>query len=415
VEQPTVTAASFNGLLIVTAVALAAPLVVATVSWLKVPSVVLEIVAGIIVGPAVLGWVKIGPAIQILAIMGLAFLLFLAGLEIDLGILKGHVLHLTLAGFAATMVLGFTLGLLFHAIGWVRSPFFLAVALAATSLGLVIPVLRDAGLSESPSGRFTIAGATVAEFGAVLLLSLFFSESKGGAASKLVTVGIFAAFIVAVSIVLLRAGRSIRLDMLLTRLQDTTAEIRVRAAVVLLIGFVALAAKFGLETVLGAFVAGAVLNIVDKDSMSHPQFRVKLDAIGYGFLIPVFFVFSGLTFDLHALINNPWTLLRVPVLLAALFIARGIPALIYVRSIGPRSSVVAGLLQATSLPFIVTATTIGVAIGAVRPVTAAALVAAGLLSVVLFPLIALAIASPAGLPDPSTAPAVIHQTKEVDR
>jgi len=410
-----VTATSFNGLLIVTVIALAAPLAVATLPWLKVPSVVLEIVAGIIVGPAVLGWVRVGPAIQILAVVGLAFLLFLAGLEIDLGNLRGRVLHLTLAGFAATMVLGFTLGLVFHAIGWVRSPFFLAVALAATSLGLVIPVLRDAGLSDSPAGRFTIAGATIAEFGAVLLLSLFFSESKGGAASKLVTVGIFAGFIVAVSIVLLRAGRSVRLDMLLTRLQDTTAEIRVRAAVVLLIGFVALAAKFGLETVLGAFVAGAVLNIVDKDSMSHPQFRVKLDAIGYGFLIPVFFVYSGLSFDLHALTNDPLTLLRVPVLLAALLIARGLPAVIYVRSIGRRSSVVSGLLQATSLPFIVTATTIGVAIGAVRAVTAAALVAAGLLSVVLFPLIALAVASPAGSVDPSAGPTTIHESEGVEQ
>ena len=409
------TATSFSGLLIVTVIALAAPLAVATVPWLKIPSVVLEIVAGIIVGPAVLGWVKIGPAIQILAIVGLAFLLFLAGLEIDLGNLRGRVLHLTLVGFAGTLVLGFTMGLFFHAIGWIRSPFFLAVALAATSLGLVIPVLRDAGLSDSPAGRFTIAGATVAEFGAVLLLSLFFSESKGGAASKLVTVAIFAAFIVAVSVVLLRAGRSIRLDMLLTRLQDTTAEIRVRAAVVLLIGFVALAAKFGLETVLGAFVAGAVLNIVDKDSMSHPQFRVKLDAIGYGFLIPVFFVYSGLSFDLHSLINNPVTLLRVPALLAALLIARGVPAVIYVRSIGRRSSVVAGLLQATSLPFIVTATTIGVAVGAVRPVTAAALVAAGLLSVVLFPLIALAIATPAESVAPTTRPAAIHHRKGVDQ
>ena len=409
------TATSFNGLLIVTVLALGAPLVVATVPWLKVPSVVLEIVTGIVVGPAVLGWVKIGPAIQILAVVGLAFLLFLAGLEIDLGNLKGRVLRLTLAGFAATMVLGFTLGLFFHAIGWVRSPFFLAVALAATSLGLVIPVLRDAGLSDSPAGRFTIAGATVAEFGAVLLLSLFFSESKGGAASKLVTVGIFAACIVAVSFVLLRAGRSIRLDMLLTRLQDTTAEIRVRSAVVLLIGFVALAAKFGLETVLGAFVAGAVLNIVDKDSMSHPQFRVKLDAIGYGFLIPIFFIYSGLTFDLHALTSNPLTLLRVPVLLAALLIARGLPAALYVRSIGLRSSVVAGLLQATSLPFIVTATTIGVAIGAVRPVTAAALVAAGLLSVVLFPLIALAVASPAVSVNPLPAGATINETEGIDQ
>jgi Kef-type K+ transport system membrane component KefB len=152
-----------------------------------------------------------------------------------------------------------------------------------------------------------------------------------------------------------------------------------------------------------------VLNAVDHDTMSHPRFRSKLDAIGYGFLIPVFFVSSGLRFDLGALTDHPSTLVRVPLLLAALLVARGVPAVLYAKQIGRRGALVAGLLQATSLPFIVTATAIGVAIGAVRPVTAAALVAAGLLSVVLFPLVALSIAratrtDPARVPDPEPLP-----------
>ncbi len=383
---------SFNGLLILSCIAVVAPMLVATVRWLKLPSVVLEIVAGIVVGPSVLGWVHIDPPIEILSLVGLAFLLFLAGLEIDLVRLKGHLLRLALVGFVATLVLGVIAGSVFHAVGWVRSPFFLAVALTATSLGLVVPVLKDAGHAESPVGQLTIAGATVADFGAVILLSLFFSESEGGTASKLITLGAFVLVVFAVAATLVRAGRSMRLDAVLTRLQDTTAEIRVRIAVALLIGFVALAAKVGLETILGAFIAGAVLNLVDKDTMSHPHFRMKLDAVGYGFLIPVFFVTSGVRFDLDALMASPSAFARVPLFLLALLVVRAVPAALYAPTLGRRGAVVAGLLQATSLPFIVTATSIGVSIGAIAPVTAAALVAAGLLSVVLFPLIALAVA-----------------------
>jgi Kef-type K+ transport system membrane component KefB len=380
---------SFNGLLVVSVIAVAAPLAASAIPRVKVPSVVLEIVAGIVVGPSVLGWVKVDQPIAVLALVGLAFLLFLAGLEIDLTSLKGDALRLPLVGFAATLALGLVAGIAFHAAGWVRSPLFLAIALSATSLGLIVPVLKDAGAADQVVGQLTIAGATVADFGAVILLSFLFSESEGGTASKLLTFGMFAAVIVVVGIALARAGRSMRLDRVLARLQDTTAEIRVRLAVALLIGFVALAANAGLETILGAFIAGALLGSVDRDTMSHPNFRLKLDALGYGFLIPVFFVTSGLRFDLQALTDEPAALTRVPLFLLALLVARGVPALLYRRVLGREQAVVAALLQATSLPFIVTATQIGVSIGAIQPVTAAALVSAGLLSVVLCPPVAL--------------------------
>jgi Kef-type K+ transport system membrane component KefB len=387
-----VTETTFNGLLIISGIAVAAPLVVATVRWLKVPAVVLEIVAGIVVGPSVLDWVRVDEPIEILSLVGLAFLLFLAGLEVDLVQLKGQLLRLALSGFVVTMALGLATGYAFHAIDWVRSPFFLAVVLAATSLGLVVAVLKDIGETDSLLGQLTIAGASVADFAAVILLSLFFSESEGSAGSRLVTFGAFAAAVLAVAFSLGRAGRSMRLDAVLTRLQDTTAEIRVRIAMALLIGFVVLAAHVGLETILGAFIAGVILNLVDRDTMSHPHFRTKLEALGYGFLIPVFFVASGLRFDLDALTASPAAFARVPLFLVALLVVRGLPAALYARVLGRRRAAIAGLLQATSLPFIVTATSIGVSIGAVAPVTAAALVAAGLLSVVLFPLVALELA-----------------------
>ena len=380
---------SFEDLLVVALVAVAAPLLAHALSRLRVPAVVLEILAGILVGPSVLGWVEVDEPIAVLSLVGLAFLLFLAGLEIDLVRLRGDLLRLPLLGFAVTLAIGLAAGLAFDAGGWVESPLFVAITLAATSLGLVVPVLRDAHEAERPLGQLVIASATVADFAAVILLSLFFSESEGGAASKLVTLGLFAAVVAAVAVALARAGRSMRLERVLVRLQDTTAEIRVRIAVALLIGFVALAATVGLETILGAFVAGAILAAVDRDTMSHPHFRLKLEAVGYGFVIPVFFVTSGVRFDLRSLTEDPSALARVPLFLLALLLARGTPALLYRKTLGSDGVLVAALLQATSLPFIVTATQIGVAIGAIEPLTAAALVSAGLLSVVVFPPIAL--------------------------
>jgi Kef-type K+ transport system membrane component KefB len=164
---------------------------------------------------------------------------------------------------------------------------------------------------------------------------------------------------------------------------------------------VVLAERFGLETILGAFVAGAILSVVDRDAVrTHPLFRVKLEAIGYGFLIPIFFVSSGMLFDLNALLDQPGVLLRVPVFLVALLMVRGIPAFVYRPLVGTRSSVAAGLLQATSLPFIVAATEIGVAIHAVTDATASAFIAAGLLSALIFPVAALALLRDAEIIEP---------------
>ena len=163
-----------------------------------------------------------------------------------------------------------------------------------------------------------------------------------------------------------------------------------RIAVLLMVGFVALAEHVGLETILGAFIAGALLNALDKDTATHPNFRLKLEAVGYGFVIPVFFVTSGLRFDLQALLESPSAFLRVPLFLLAILLVRGAPALLYRSTVGPKASAAAaGLLQATTLPLLVTAADIGVTLGAITPVTAAALISAGLLSVLIFPLVAL--------------------------
>ena len=382
---------SFTNLLVVSVIALAAPLLLGLFPRIRLPAVVLEIVAGIVVGPSGLGWIEVDVPIQVLSLVGLAFLLFLAGLEIDVARLRGPVLRRAGAGYLATVALALAVGLAFGAVDWVKSPLLIAITLSATALGTVIAVLKGAGRITEPVGRLTVAGATIADFTAVLLLSLLFSESSGSTGSRLLLLGLFAVLVVLTFLALTRLQRSARLEMVLVKLQDTPAEIRVRLAVVLLMAFVAMAGTLGLETILGAFLAGAILGMVDRDTMTHPHFHLKLEAIGYGFVIPVFFVASGLRFDLQALLDDPSAIARVPLFLVALLVVRGLPALLYAPVTGRRGAVAAGLLQATSLPFIVAATSIGVTLGEITPMTAAALVSAGLLSVVLFPLIAVSL------------------------
>jgi Kef-type K+ transport system membrane component KefB len=401
---------SFDSLLVVSAVAVLAPLLLGYAPRLRVPAVVVEIVAGIALGPSGLGWIELDLPVQVVGVLGLAFLLFLAGLEIDLRALRGRPLGVAAAGYGITLGLGLAVGAAALAAGAVTSAAsvtLLAIALSATSLGLVVPVLKDAGVLGSDVGRATVAAATVADFAAIVLLSLLFSTSGGGAGERIALLGAFALLVIATGATVAAGGRSRRLGDVLTRLQDTTAEIRVRLAVLLLVGFVVLAGRFGLESILGAFLAGALVAAVDTDAASHPHFRVKLEAIGYGFLIPAFFVASGARLDVSGLLADPTALVAVPAYLAALLVVRGAPALLLLRPLGRRPAAAAALLQATSLPFVVTATQIGVATGLMTPVTAAGLVCAGLLSVLVLPAAAVSLLrpGPAAVPPPATTQA----------
>jgi Kef-type K+ transport system membrane component KefB len=385
---------SFVGLLIVAAVAFLAPLLLAISPARRLSSMVLEIVAGILIGPSVLGWVKVDLPISILSVLGLAFLLFLSGLEVDLQRLRGRLLTYVGLAFLASLGLALFVGYGLSAAGQVMSPLLIAIILVATSLGVVVPLLEDAGESSTDFGQLAIAGATFAEFGSTILLSLFFSREATGPATKLVLLGGFVLLAAGFTFILLRLERSMRLAAVLLRLQDTTAQIRVRGAFMLLVAFATLAAILGLETILGAFVAGVILRLIYGDRMmTHPQFRQKLEAIGFGIFIPVFFVASGIQFDLAALFSSPSTIVRVPIILVALLLVRGVPALLYRPLVGTRRSIVAGLLQATSLTFIVAASQIGLELGLITKATSAALIAAGLLSVLIFPLMALTLLS----------------------
>jgi Kef-type K+ transport system membrane component KefB len=398
---------SFTNLLIVVAVAFAAPLVLGLFPRLQLPSVVLEIVAGIVIGPSVLGIAEVDQTVQVIALLGLGFVLFLAGLEIEFEKLRGPVLRLSAAGFALSFGIALLVALGLDAAGLVETPLLVAIILCATSLGVLIPVLKDAGEISSTFGQLIIAAASIADFGAIILLSIFFS-GEGGTGSTLLLLGALFALAVVIFAVVSGAERSMRLRAELVRLQDTTAQIRVRAALVLFVGFAALAATLGLEVILGTFIAGAIVSLVDRDQvMTHPAFRRKLEAVGFGFFIPVFFVTSGVRFNLDALTSSASSAVMVPVFLLALLAVRGIPALLYLRTVDARHAAIAGVMQATSLPFIVAATAIGMELDLIDAAAGAALVGAGLLSVLIFPLSGLLLLR-RGEPTPSAAPAAVR-------
>jgi Kef-type K+ transport system membrane component KefB len=367
---------------------------------------VLEIVAGIVVGPAVLGWIEMDDVIRVFSLFGLAFLLFLAGLEIDFDRLRGRPLRLATAGFVVSFALALVVGGGLAAAGQVESGLIVAIILSATSLGVVVPVLKDAGEAGTPFGQLLIAAASIADFASIIVLTLFFSREATGTGTKLL---LLAGFVVAAAVAiagLLGLERWRRLSATLVRLQDTTAQVRVRGAFLLLAGFVALAERLGLEVILGAFTAGVILSLVDRDAlMTHPHFRTKLEGAGFGFFVPVFFVGVGLTFDLDALFASASTLLHLPLFLAALLVVRGVPALLYRPLIGDRRAVGAAFLQATSLPFIVAASMIGVELGVIGEATSAALIGAGLLSVVVFPLVAAIVIGGGAADEPARRPA----------
>jgi Kef-type K+ transport system membrane component KefB len=388
-----VTEVHFSNLLIVVSVAFAAPLVLGLAPRLRVPAIVLEIVAGIAIGPSGLSWVEVDLPIEVLSVLGLAFLLFLAGLEVDPTRLRGSTLRITGLAFVFSFALGIAAGVALHAGGLVKSPLLIGVILVSTSLGVVVPVLKDSDEIGSDFGQLVIAASSIADFGTIILLTLFFSgNGSTDTTTKVILLAGFALVVVMLWLGLRGFEHSRRLSSVLVRLQDTTAQIRVRGALVLLVGFAALAENLGLETILGAFAAGAVLSLVDRDEiMTHPQFRLKLEAVGFGVFIPIFFVTSGLQFDLNALFSSADTVAHVPLFLLALLAVRGLPALLYREMLDARRTVVAGLLQATSLPFIVAASMIGQELGLITEASAAALIAAGLLSVVIFPVLGLSI------------------------
>jgi Kef-type K+ transport system membrane component KefB len=402
---------TFNSLLVIGGVAIAVPLLLGLVPAVKVPAVVLEIVGGVLVGPAVLGWVHLDAAVQVTADLGLGFLLFMAGYEIDLRRFDRRLLLLAGRAFAVSVALALMVAYGLELAGQVRDGLLVGITLMATSLGILVPILKDAEHTDTPFGQLIMAAGSLAELGPLVLLSVFFSASSGNPSVEL---GLLASFACLTAVVVVAAQR-VRgwgpLREIVHRLENTSSQLRVRLAITFALAFAVVAEHFGLATILGAFLAGVIVRRTGESPASQEVLTGKLEAIGFGFLIPVFFVSTGAGLDIDALFRSSRALVLVPVFLAALLVVRGLPALLYVRTIGSAHALAAGFMQATSLTFIVVATIIGVETSHQRPSTATALVVAGLLSVVIYPPVALQLLkSTAGSqaaqpPAPAPAPA----------
>ncbi len=380
-------AISFNGVLIIAGIAVLVPVVLGLLPQLTVPGAVLEVVAGIVVGPSLLGWVRLDDApIQVLSDLGLGMLLFLAGLEIDVNRLRGPLVRLAGWAFCASVALALLCAYAFRLGGQAAPPLLLAIVFMSTSAGLLLPLLKDADEETTRFGQLLMTGAALAEIAPIMLLSLFFSATSKSSSDRLILLAIFLALLALIGLALASVRRLVGLERLLNRLEDRSAQLRVRAALTLALSFGVLAYRFGFAAILGSFAAGLLVRMIDLSGHApHPQFQTKLDGIGFGFLIPIFFIATGVQFDLKALLANPSAIAEVPLFLAALLLVRGLPALLYVRFLGTRRAEVAGLLQATTLTFVIVATQIGLAAGQLTSTTAASLLAAGLLSAALFP------------------------------
>jgi Kef-type K+ transport system membrane component KefB len=377
---------SFNSLLIIAGISVLVPVVLGLLPRLPVPGAVLMVIGGIVVGPSVLGWARIDAPVEVLSDLGLGMLLFLAGLEIDVERLRSPLSRLAGLAFGFSAGLGLLSGFLFWLGGAGTRPILLAIILMSTSAGLLLPLLKDAGEAATEFGQLIMTAAAVAELVPILLLSLLFSAASETAADKVVSLAVFLALLVLIGLAVSRVRRLHRLDRMLDRLEQRSGQLRLRAALTLALACGLLAYRFGFASILGAFAAGLLVRIIEVSGREpNKAFLIKLDGIGFGFLIPIFFVSTGVSFQLKGLEADPGALAEVPLFLLALLVVRGVPALLYVRAVGRRRATAGGLLQATTLTFVIVATVIGQQTGKLTSATSAALVAAGLLSAALFP------------------------------
>jgi Kef-type K+ transport system membrane component KefB len=388
------TEATVAALVVIVAVAVIAPFVADRMrTWIAIPVVVTEILLGILMGPAVLDLVKVteGDVISALSDLGLAFLMFLAGYEIDFARIKGRPLRLSVLGWLISLMLGVGIAVLLatsEEVGLV-----VGLALTTTALGTILPILRDSGQAATPFGLRVLAVGAVGEFLPILAIAFAFSGDRPAHTTVVLVLFTIVGFIAAW---IARRPRHPRIARLVTATLGTSAQLGVRICIFLVIGMFGLAEFLGLDPILGAFVAGIVVHLFLAAGSEHEEEEVlsKLEGIGFGYFIPLFFVVSGVRFDLDALLSDSRALLLLPVFLVLFLVVRGLPTwLLHRNELPGRDPLALGLFAATALPLVVVITSIGVDEGAISTATAASQVGAGMISVLLFPMLGLKLLS----------------------
>lgn len=365
-----------------------------------VPVVVLELVFGIVIGPHVLG-LQVTPFITFFADLGLALLFFFAGYEIDPQRIVGVPLQLALLGWSMSLAIGYVIGGALAAAGVVLSLLYTGSALVTTALGMLLPILSDAGELRTPLGTYLIAAGTVGEFGPMLLLTLILS-AESILRNAVILLG-FVLVVVAVGLFALRSSR--RTLPLLERTLHSSAQLAVRWVLVLIFALALLADRLGLDLLLGGFAAGMITRQLIKEQ-EQPVFDSKLTGVGFGVFVPFFFIVSGMRLDIPALIASPGGLAKVALFFVLFLIVRGTPALLlYRRVLAQRERLALAFLSSTQLPLVVAITDLATGTGHMRASTAAALVGAAALSTLVFPIVGLKLKLSVGADSPSSTAA----------
>jgi Kef-type K+ transport system membrane component KefB len=373
-------------LFLVALVAALAPLIAEIPRHFRVPVVILELVLGIVIGPHVLGVAVPDGLVGTMGELGLTFLLFMVGMEVEPGALRGKPLTLAAGGWLLSFAVALLSMYALQAIGLIQAPPMMeAVALSTTALGILAPVLRDEGILDTDFGKLVLSAATMAEFGPLIVISLLVLPTHSFGVHTLLMLGF-------VAIALLTAWMTTRMRSakwleVLSRTMQSSGQLPVRLCILLQALLVLLAAKFGLNVVMGAFAAGMVVGMASKGE-GGVVLRQKLDAIGYGFLIPFFFIVVGMKFNVGALFASPLVPLQVVALLALMVLIRAVPVFLYKQDLAAQDRVPFALYSSTSLTLIVVITEIGVSSGLMGSDHAAVLVSVGMISVLAFPILA---------------------------
>lgn len=374
-------------LLIIPALAVLAPLLARSLGrWLPIPIVVFELLLGILVGPSVLGWAQPSDFLGTIAQFGIAMLFFIAGTEIDFRTLRSRAGRNASIGWLISIAAGV-------AIGWLIAPgeaaVIIGIALASTALGTLLPILRDAGELKTPFGKSVGALGAVGEFGPLIAISVFLGSMNPGASA--VVLAFFAA-IAGIAIWLAVTVPEGAMHRAVHATLHTSGQFAVRIVALILAALVAISLLLGVDMLLSAFTAGIVWRLMmrEADEADRHAVESKLEAVAFGFLVPVFFIYTGVTFDMQALVDEPILFAFVPLTVAVLIVVRGIPSMLAAPAGASwRGRIAVGLMGATGLPIIVAVTTIGVGEGVLSSGMASVLVGGGMLSVLVLPLVAM--------------------------
>ena len=372
--------------MIIAFVAVLAPLLNKLPLPVRIPVIGIELLMGILIGPAGAGWVASGGVIGFLGEFGLIFLFFQAGLEIDLAKFRGVSLRLAALGWLISLGVACGVAGLLYATGLLKSPILVALALPTTAMGMILPILRDSGELESTFGRYVIGAAAAGEFGPIFLASLVLAHQHSHVMQTFLTI-VF--LIIAVGAAILATKiHSDRLTRMITAWMADSSLLPVRISILILLTLVSLAQDLGMDMVLGAYTAGIVIGLFIRDTKAD-ALRERLSPIGPGFLIPLFFIVSGIEFDLRALLDNPLSFARLPLFCALFLLVRGLPVYLYRRDLPKPDLLPLALYSSSTLPLVVTIAHVGARTGEMLPENGAALIGAAIVSMSVFPVIAL--------------------------